>query len=255
MNMNGSLSDQYIKRISSTVLALTKILEGASAGFALFMLFRLISPVIGELSKGAMDLNQLLQIIVSEYGVQDAFLQEYSGIMIGSLALPFIIYGGILLLTVVALLLVVIETVALLALRFAKAGAGFVKVIHQIYMGVCIIHLIMFAYTVFEYIRNRSAILKTVEGSEAAVLGIDISMGIIAVIYLIVLLLHLCYHKDIARAMKTVGYEIETETQGYFKRTHLSGISFLFGLPYVLLIFFNDCRDFEWQPGFDREYW
>ena len=200
------------------------------------MLFRVLSSMISELSERALTLNQVLQLIISEYRIQE-FLQEYSDIMIGSYALPVIISGGILILSVVVLFLVVIETIALLALRFAKAGAGFVKVIHQIYMAVCIIYLIMFAYSVFEYVRNRSSILKSLAGSKAAMQETEIILIIFDVICLTVLLLHLCYHKDIAMAMETVSYEIKTETQGHFKRTHLSGISFLFGLPYVLLVF------------------
>ena len=36
--------------------------------------------------------------------------------------------------------------------------------------------------------------------------------------------------------MKTVEYEVNTGKQGILRKTHLSGISFIFGLPYVLII-------------------
>ena len=61
-------------------------------------------------------------------------------------------------------------------LRFARAGAGFVKVTHQIYMGVCIIHLVFFGYSVFDYLQDYLFTRGMAEGSQNMVLGLDISM-------------------------------------------------------------------------------
>ena len=234
--MNSRISDQYINKASATVVALTKILEGASAGFALYQLIRMLAPVIGNISKGAVDLNHLLQTVVKQYGFQNSFLDQYSRIMIGSVALPVIVYGGVFLLIAIGLLLVVIEMIALLTLRFARAGAGFVKAIHLIYMGVCIVHFLLLIYSVVEYLQYRPALVNAANGLKDDLFAFEMTLIIIAVIIFIIILLQLCYHLDIVKAMSTVAYEIETGTRGDFDRTHLSGISFLFAVPYVVLI-------------------
>ena len=76
----------------------------------------------------------------------------------------------------------------------------------------------------------------TDSAARAVTLAWSYSFIILGILTLIIVLLNLCYHKDIAMAMGTVAYEIETGKQGILKRTHLSGISFLFSLPYALCV-------------------
>ena len=51
---------------------------------------------------------------------------------------------------------------------------------------------------------------------------------VVCIICFIVLMMHLCYHKNIAMAMTTIDYEIAENKPGKLKRTHLSGISLKF---------------------------
>ena len=224
-------TNEYINRISATLVALLKLLEGVAAGFSLFHIIRLFAPAIGTLTKGTLDLNKMLQMVITEYGLPAGMLDEYQAEAIGGMALPLILWGGYLLVIVVGLLLVVTETIALLSLRFARTGAGVVKVIHQIYMVVCAIDLALLVYSIVELFRFSGGLLDPDEKAALNILCI-----IVGVISLIVLLLHFCYHKDISMAMRTVEYEVNTGKQGILRKTHLSGISFIFGLPYILII-------------------
>ena len=221
----------YINRFSATIVTLFKLLDGIVAGFSLYHIFRLFAPAAVLLTKGALDFNQALQMVAAEYGIPEAALEAYRGIAIGGMALPYAVWGGFLLVIIIGLLLVVIEAIALLLLRTAHKGAGFIRVIHQIYLGVCILYLVLFAYSTFEFFRFSQGLQSQTERTAANIVFI-----IFGVIYLIVLLLHLCYHKDIVMAMGTVQYEVETGRQGELRRTHLSGISYIFSFPYILFI-------------------
>jgi len=216
--------ERYINRLSSTVVVLFKLFDGAIAGFVLYSLFRLLAPVFAELTKGALDINHVLQLFSSEYGISQLPTNE----LIGGVALPFIVWIGTIIVIIIHFLLVVIEALALLVLRIIKKGAAFIKVIHQIYMGVCLINLVFFGIYAYQYYRKLNAMQSDTR--------LSIPTLIFAVICLISLLLSFCYHKDIAMAMDTVAYETATGNLGKLRRTHLSGISFIFSLPYFLLI-------------------
>lgn len=234
--MNGAQSEQYINRMSSTVLVFTKVVEGAAAGYVLFHIFRLLSPVIAEFAKGTFDVMRTLELFFKELGLQTLGFDMFSDVLIPGVALPLIAYVGIFILTIAVLILIVIEAIALLALRFAKNGASLVKVIHQIYLLVCIISLLNFVYAVIMFVRQSSDLFKIVVGTDDSMIGWNIALITIAIIILISLLLQLFYHKDIVMAMTTVKYEISTGQQGELRKTHLSGISFLFALPYMFLV-------------------
>ena len=106
-------------------------------------------------------------------------------------------------------------------------------VIHQVYMGICIVHLVLLGVSCYRLFTFNPTSDSTVR---AVTLAWSYSFIIWGIITLIIVLLNLCYHKDIAMAMGTVVYEIETGKVGTLKRTPLSGISFLFSLPYALCV-------------------
>ena len=228
-----SQPDRYINRFSATVVVLFKLLDGAVAGFFLYHLLRVMGLLFTAMAKGALDINHALQLFFSEYGIPQQTANELAGLTIGGLALPAAIWVGIYFVIIAGLLLVVIEALALLTLRIAKRGAVFVRVIHQVYMGICIVHLVLLGVSCYRLFTFNPTSDSTVR---AVTLAWSYSFIIWGIITLIIVLLNLCYHKDIAMAMGTVVYEIETGKVGKLKRTHLSGISFLFSLPYALCV-------------------
>ena len=200
-------TDQYINRISATLVTLFKLLEGIAAGFILYYL------LFGSLREFNSDMKDMLQMILSNYpifwfAIGDSLFSQFLVL----LELAFI------------LALIIVEAIALLSLRFAQKGAGVVSVIHRIYMLVCFLILACF----FLLTLNNFFLLGET--------GFAVISYLIA---LLLLVLDLCYHKDIALAMETVKYEANTGRQGILQKTHLSEISFILGLPHVLSILFG----------------
>ena len=228
--------EQYINTSSATIIMLIKLLEGGVAGYFLYHLFRAIAPIIGEVTKGALEVNHALHLFAAEYGVvvsadTEKMLSDFTA---GGFALPIIVWGGFMLVIVIGLILVVVEAIALLEVRIAKKGAGIVKVIHQIYVWVNVAALIIPGISVYEYYRFQQTLKGASSTAYISATVLWIAVIFVCVIYAITFILLVCYHKDIAIAMKTVAYELNTGNQGDFRRTHLSGISIVFSLPFVL---------------------
>ena len=86
---------------------------------------------------------------------------------------------------------------------------------------------VLAAYMIFMTVKAMMPAFKAI-GETAQ----SFDKGIGAFIFLLLF----CYHKDIARVMTTVDANIKG-IEHKMKRTHLSGISFLFGLFMALILF------------------
>lgn len=223
--------EQYLERTSATVLVLFKLLEAAAAGVCLFHLFRLASPAAASLAKGTMTFYEAFRMLAGEYGFPDMLTTVMSVFEGAGLVLPVVIWGGLVIAIVLGLFLILLDAIALLLLRTTYRGAGMIQVIHQFQLCLCVIDHLFFAYLVLAFIRYAMRMQNGTLPSEALIV-----FFFSAVIYLILLALQLCYHKDISLAMRTVRLELKTGKQSRLRKTHLSGISFLFCVPYVLLL-------------------
>ncbi len=220
--------ERYINRISSSVVVFFKLLDGIVAGSILFFILRVLSLMIAEFSKGSVKLIDLVSLVAKEYNLPGNVTEIVNEAAIGGIVISYIFWGGVMTVIIAGLVLVVLEAIGLLFLRIARKGAGLIKVIHQINMVVWILYMLMVGYSSANSIQM---IMKMPEG--AARTDALTTAIILLVINVIIFLLNLCYHKDIAMAMTTVKYELETGRQGKLRRTHLSGISFFFCLPYL----------------------
>ena len=229
-----SQSSLYINRVSATILALIKIVEAVVAGYCLVHVISLLVSVIDFFAKGVNDMTQYLDLMTSEFGFSQEIYDASVKSAVGVVTIPFGVILGILGITVIALLLVVIEGIATLTLRFAKRGALVIRGIRRFYLVLSVLNLVLFAYLAVLYIINFSKISQAI--GETGAVGLNVVMIAVGVITLVILILQFCYHKDIARAMTTVDYEIEYDRPGDLKRTHLSGISFIFALPSTILL-------------------
>ena len=234
---NASEPKLYIERISSSLLVLCKLIEGAAAAYILYGFVRVMGALFSIAAKGVLDMSQALQLIFQDSELSQYAMHELSGLTMSGIALPFIFWIGIILVCIAALVLVVAEAIALLLLRIAGKGASFIRVVHFIDMGVWIAVTVMFViFFVLSFVDIMSQDSAAVDSSNRNILlgGLIFSL----VNTLIILLLNLCYHKDIAIAMGTVAYEVETGDLGQLKKTHLSGISFVFALFYAIIVLF-----------------
>ncbi|MCR5603374.1 MAG: hypothetical protein K6G27_06700, partial [Lachnospiraceae bacterium] len=205
-NSNAALEahpEQYLNTASSTLIILIKLLEGFAAGFSLYHVFRIVYPFITELLKGALELNDVLQLIIAEFGfVLSAEVEKMlSDTVFGGLSLSFLIGGGGLLVVIIALLLVIIEAVALLEIRIAKKGAGIVKIIHQLYMWINIGAAILVAVSLYDIVKYQKTLKNNVSSdSYDSISMFWTALIVFCVICVIALILVICYHKDIAIA-------------------------------------------------------
>ena len=227
--------EQYINTFSSTVIMLIKLLEGCVAGFLLYHVFIAIVPFFRELSKEALEIDHALLLFRAEFGLSlsKELNDLLSQLAVGGLVLPYIVWIGTMLIIILSLLLVVIEAFALLEIRIAKKGAGIVKVIHQIYMWINVGALILLGVSVYQYYRYYKQLYTSSLAYYSTTVFWAVT-GTACSISFITFLLRMLYHKDIAIAMKTVVYDLDTGKQGDFRRTHLPGISILFSSPFVV---------------------
>ena len=225
-------TEQYINRASATVLAIIALIKGVVAGFCLYHMFNITVLFIKGASAATVDINSFLDSLCAEFNMPRPNIDSISF----ALSLSVILIIVILAVIMTALLLVVIEAIALLLLRFARTGASAVKAIHIIYLVMSVINLLIFAYITVSYIISYLNTIKN-DPSSAPPIYANIILILIAAAYLVAILLRLCFHKDIVRAMSTVKYDLAMGKPGRLKKTHLSGISFLFGLPYAIMIF------------------
>ena len=223
--------DRYIRRISATMVTLVRLLEGVAIGVGLFYLLRFLIPFSARLAQGAVDLNQFQEMILPEGSVTGAVLSEYMGSSFGKLTPPLIVWGILAFIDIALPLLVLMETIAILLLRTVKRGAGLIRAAHMIYLGLNIAGFPLFVFSVYQMFRYSSGL----KDADSRVTGYVLSV-VFVIVFLIQWILQLCYHKDVAMAMDTVRYEVRTGFQGTLRKTHLSGISFLFSLPYLALL-------------------
>ena len=214
-------TDYYINRASTTLLAVMALIRGVAAGYFVYRIIVLIVPAIESLRETRIDIAYILDTFFPEANINpDASI---SGMIIS-----YYVLAGVLFLIMAGLILDVIEAISLLLLRAARAGASGVKTVHIIHLIFVCIHIVLFGYTIVTYFIENS-------GQRLISMGVFIAFIIPAAIYLVVLILRLCFHKDIIRAMSTVKYECSTGKHGRLIKTHLSGISFIFGFFYALI--------------------
>lgn len=233
--MHEYQSDRYINRISSTILMILKLIEGAGAAYGLYQIIRVIYPFIQPAIKGTADFMDIMRQLMSAFGldaIQDPEVQQ----VLGAVSLPFIIYALLFLIVIIGLILVVIEAVSLLLLRFGRRGASAVKIIHRIYFFGYILLLVLFVYDVIQYIRAWPELEKAAGSSSGALIAWNVLFVIGTIICFVLLLLQTFYHNDVSYAVGTVQEEILSDQPCHLKKTHLSGISLFFALPYVLFL-------------------
>ena len=229
-------TDRYINTVSATILALTAIIKSAVLGYFLYRVIRVAVDVIDLANISAFSIRNLLDRFLTDLDLFQKVYDTATGKVIVEISLPAVFSIGIVFLAVILLIFIMIEGIVLLFLRFGRKGSLTVRFFHQIYMTADILRLLLFGYLVVLYIINYPELSKTAGLEGVLSLGLNITLGITGAVYLILLLLRFCFHKDIVRAMTTVTYEIQTGELGDLKRTHLSGISFIFALPYAVIL-------------------
>ena len=130
------------------------------------------------------------------------------------------------------LVLVAVEAVLSLTLRFAGFGASGIGVIYRLHMVFLVLAVAFEAF----YLYRLDAYAKKMNVKSWAA-NIEKSWLIVAcVVIILILIMNLCYHSDVAKTMRTVGIETGSpEPDPGFRRTRLAGLSIVRGIPFICL--------------------
>ena len=258
-------TDRYLNRMSATFAALAKLLEGLGAAALIGLILYPAWKSAGSLAKLPAALQEYIDTILS---LPDLL----SGTAVAGSMLIFSVAWGIFVLIGIAVFMIILALIdgfASVSLRFTGKGAGVIRKIHLIYAIEAGLYLV---YTVVDFIYYhffvKDAAVQTLSAagqaanaaagaagntaagsalqsagaaaSATASLTEAITPNVImaTIVTIIILLIEVCYHKDIAKAMTTVEYETKNGLiDPEFKKTHLSGLSFLLGLPWLFPAF------------------
>ena len=146
-NVACAYTERYINTTSFTIVVIYKLLDGVMAGYLMYNSLRFLSSFIEELSKGALDINNVFKLLISRLDIPKSITVIYSNLSYGETVLAFAVWILIILAINVGLSLSVIEALALVALRIVQKGADLVRVIHKIHMVICVIYLFVIGIT------------------------------------------------------------------------------------------------------------
>ena len=230
----------YLKTKSATILWFIKFVTGVLAAYMIFMTVKAMMPAFKAIGETAQSFDkgivQYIQYVIENSASLVDIAKEFSKSLTSLDTLSIISFLIILVYMMITPLLSVIDAIGTTTLRYKESGAKLIKATHTINAVVCLVIVIETVVSIVMLNVNGSKMASMAGGSKAAVessiLAFSILMGIGAFIFLLLF----CYHKDIARVMTTVDANIKG-IEHKMKRTHLSGISFLFGLFMALILF------------------
>ena len=223
----------YLHRISAVLVSIALLVEGAMMFAIEYPLFQNFVLFAGSPAQQAKVLGQDLTAIIESFDANELLqpAQMLTGLTLASCIL-------IVLVMMADLLMTLLGAGAAIALCAAGRGARMMRAIHLIRMWA---YVLLGVFGIGSFIVNMVNVSGLqmagglLQGQDASV--IRVVLAVIAALALIALLMQIFYHKDIADAMSTVCYETETGiSDGAFRRTHLSGLSFLIGIPWILLL-------------------
>lgn len=217
-----------------------KFVTGVLAAYLIFTTVKEMMPAFKAIGETAQSFDkgivQYIQYVIENSASSVDIAKEFGKSLTSLDALSIISLLFIIVYMMIAPLLSVIDAIGATTLRFKESGAKFIKATHSINALVCFVIVLETVVSIVMLNVNDSKVSSMAGGSKAAVessiLAFSILMGIGAFIFLLLF----CYHKDIACAMTTVDDNIKGE-EHKMKKTHLSEISFLFGLFMALILF------------------
>ena len=229
---SAAYPETYLNRISATLAALTMVLESVAVFIVLFPVFRDLVLKVTAVSQ----LPALLQshlAAAADWTGQGSFFAENRFVEGLYPALCVLI----LLLLAAKLILVWLEMGAVISLCASGRGARLIRLIHLIRMSAALVVTLVTVLWFVSAMMNPAAFQRSglLKGQDESV--VRVALAVVEIILLLCCLLVVFYHKDVAEAMSTAAYEAETGIiDGSFRKTHLSGISFVLGIPWIALL-------------------
>ncbi len=214
----------YLDRPASTVLMLVKLIDALVRAGSIAVSFCFAMSIVAALNAVARSGISSAAVVLEwlkEAGVPMESIQEISEII--SSGKTFSISGGPIILAFAIflpfLLISVLEAIAAVRLRFGSGGARTIRVLHKLLFVFGIVKLVLAIGLVIILAGSSKQVSDPEMGT--AIMIIAIAAGVLFVA------LHipgLFYHSYIARAMKEIRYELETEERARIKPTRLGAL-------------------------------
>ncbi len=227
------IADQYLKTTSGSVLVFTKILEAIAAGIGMIKLVFMSDAISKKIIR-----EIIVWIYQSFYFVLPAeFADAISNPGRYSIIIP-----------VIVLLLIILDGIGVLMMRYSGSGERLVSFVHRIYWIAFLLEIIALIVGMLRFVLRLDDISQALSNNQSVFTAVR-SLGIIAWLYffaaLIGLLFYCNYHHDICIVLKAVIQERQSENPVNVKKNRLSGRSgwlawgagIWFVLSAILLIF------------------
>ncbi len=190
-------ADRYLKTAAGSVLAFTKMLEAIAAGACIIMLVFVSAAVSKIVQTIALLIEQALNFILPA-----KFAETLSSLIRFPMLIPVII-----------LLLIVLDGIGVMMMRYAGSGEGLVMLVHRIRWIGYLLEIIALIMGTIRFALGLADIRQAMGSNESFFL--PRSMGILFWIWflgaLAVLLFFCAYHHDICIALKAVSPERRSE--------------------------------------------
>ena len=192
-------AERYLKTASGSVLAFTKMLEAIAAGIGIIMLVFVSEAIAATIIRITALINQAYYF----------FLPEKIADTINRLIrYPMLI-------PVLILLLIVLDGIGVLMIRYSGSGDGLVTLVHRISWIRYLIEIIALILNMLRYVLGLDDISQAMGGNAflfSSLGPMNIFIWLLFFITLIDLLFMCNYHHDICTVLKAVRKERRSET-------------------------------------------
>ena len=203
--------DQYIKTKSGSVLAFVKLLEAIAAGIGIIALVS-VSARVSQLSR------ELLY-----------YISQFSSYLPASFSRVLIeLFRNPLLILTIILMLIILDGIGVLMMRYGSSGGGLVRFVHTIRWIAYIIEILCLIVGMVRFVlglHQTSQAFADVNGANAAIGALGITGWVYFLCSLINLLFYCNYHHDIRVVLKTVQQERSSRRISKVGKNHLAGRS------------------------------
>ena len=211
-NHNRFNPDCYLKTASGSVLAFTKMLEAIAAGIGIVMLVFVSEAISGTIREISLLINQYFHFVFPE-----KIADTLSNLVRYPMLLPVII-----------LLLIILDGIGVLMMRYSRSGEGLVQIIHTVYWLSLVIEIIALIIGMLRFVLGLDDLSQAMSGNQSVYTSLG-SMGIFVWIWflaaLIGLLFYYNYHHDICTVLKAVYQERVSGKPVSVQKNHLAGRS------------------------------
>ena len=228
--------EKYLKKTSATILVLIKTLEGLAVGYWLYSFLPYVRNFIESLGKGIPAIGMCLAEWKKLIAIEQMDIFFPADLLVeGKNASGFFIIAcaGVLVCLLLEMILICVEAVTLILLRFFMRGAAAEVVVQRIKCVIAFMLLLLFividGYAFRSYFWTNGGVAKDVSFRTISVLIILTAGGFLLLTSLV------RFHTDLAKVMAVIAYELKRNFKDLsFRRSRIGALSIVYGLLLAL---------------------